>query len=275
MDLKDKKNRIELEKFRDKTLNNLKTHITDGMDSSKSGDYKRSALICYWLKDYVRYLDFEKNFTPKKMKKYKRGDIIKVNFGFNVGSEHGGLHYAIVIDNNNSTNSGVVTVIPMKSKDSDKKEIYYKDVDLGTGIFEKMKLKLNTVQDSISQELETTRDHLEDLYALKQTLDDSSLYDIDGPLVADYIEKVKILEQRVEQLKETEFLAKEMQKEIGRMKSGSIAIVEQITTVSKMRIFDPKTSHDVLADIRLSSAELDEIDRKIVDLFVKSEQQNN
>ena len=42
------------------------------------------------------------------------------------------------------------------------------------------------------------------------------------------------------------------EKEISKMKKGSIALVSQITTISKQRIYDPKTSSDILANLRVS-----------------------
>lgn len=51
------------------------------------------------------------------------------------------------------------------------------------------------------------------------------------------------------------------------MKKGSIAIVNQITTVSKMRIYDPKTSSGVLAGITLSQEQMNKINDKIKELY--------
>ena len=51
------------------------------------------------------------------------------------------------------------------------------------------------------------------------------------------------------------------------MKKGSIALVNQITTVSKIRIYDPKTDHDILSNIRLSDEKLDLIDQEIAKKF--------
>ena len=42
----------------------------------------------------------------------------------------------------------------------------------------------------------------------------------------------------------------------------------QITTVSKIRIYDPKTSYDVLHGIRLSNEKLDLIDEAIKNLYI-------
>ena len=53
------------------------------------------------------------------------------------------------------------------------------------------------------------------------------------------------------------------------MKKGSIALISQITTISKQRIYDPKTSTDILANLRVSNTTLDLIDEKIKELFIK------
>ena len=46
--------------------------------------------------------------------------------------------------------------------------------------------------------------------------------------------------------------------EISRMKEGSIALVNQITTISKMRIFDPRNIRGVLSGVSLSEENMDE-----------------
>ena len=76
--------------------------MLEGFINDPSGQrLKKANLLSYWIKDYVRMLSFEETFDPKKNIAYKRGDIVKLNFGFNIGSEYGGLHYAIVINNKN------------------------------------------------------------------------------------------------------------------------------------------------------------------------------
>lgn len=51
------------------------------------------------------------------------------------------------------------------------------------------------------------------------------------------------------------------------MNNGSIALVSQITTISKLRIYTPKTNYDALANIKLSNKSLDEIDKKLKELY--------
>ena len=52
------------------------------------------------------------------------------------------------------------------------------------------------------------------------------------------------------------------------MKKGSIALVGQITTVSKIRIYNPLHPIDVLSNIKVSPALLDLIDDKIREMYI-------
>lgn len=79
----------------------------------------------------------------------------------------------------------------------------------------------------------------------------------------DIIEKVQQLMQKLHYLKK-------MQEELSKMKAGSVALVHQITTISKQRIYDPKNSNDILAKIKLSDSTMDTIDKKIQELFTKN-----
>ena len=98
--------------------------MTDYLDNclaiDDSSNVKKVNLISYWQKDYINYIKNERDFNPINLKTYERGDIIKVNLGFNIGSELGGLHYCVVIDKKNNRNSPVVTVIPLSSRKKEK-----------------------------------------------------------------------------------------------------------------------------------------------------------
>ena len=48
-------------------------------------EYKKSDILAYWINDFANYHDDEIFFDSTKLKRYKRGDIIKANLGFNVG----------------------------------------------------------------------------------------------------------------------------------------------------------------------------------------------
>lgn len=183
---------------------------------------KKANLISYWIKDYTKYLDIEDKYKNITFKKYKRGDIIKANLGFNIGNEHGGLHYCIVLNKNDSIYGKILNVIPLTSK-KDNKSVHPLNVDLGNELYEKIENTLNYLVN-----MPITETQGPSLYTVGKLLD-----------------------------------------EISSIKSGSIALVNQITTISKIRIYDPKSKFDVLHNIRLSFENLDAIDTKIRELFIK------
>lgn len=76
------------------------------------------------------------------------------------------------------------------------------------------------------------------------------------------IENTKQLTQKLNYLQK-------IKDELLRMKDGSVALIHQITTISKQRIYDPKNSTDILARIRLSDQTLNSIDDKIIKMYTK------
>lgn len=242
---------------------------------------KKANLISYWIKDYVKMINFEESFNPAKNIAYKRGNIVKLNFGFNIGAEYGGLHYGIVLDNHNAHNSPVVTVIPLTSK-KDAKDLHQNSVDLGNELYKSLKLKYDTISKTLKEEQEK----------LAAT---NTAFEILIKMVNDSLEKYKSCEKNVEKEQElsnaeeclnaakkfTEFweekkLHNQSQQEylgkigleISRMKEGSIALVNQVTTISKMRIFDPRNLKGVLSGISLSEENMEKINQKLQDLYV-------
>ena len=138
----------EISKAKQDAIKYLSKYL-DELEKGDDRDHKRISLLSYWMKDYTGYLSREKDFQPHKLPRYKRGDIIKVNLGYNVGSEEGGLHYAVVVDMKNDLNSPVITIIPLTSIKDIEKKINYKDVLLGDEIYQKLKLKGDVVADKI------------------------------------------------------------------------------------------------------------------------------
>lgn len=262
-----------------KSLNKLlERFINDSSDKH----LKKANLISYWIKDYANFINFEEAFNPTKNIAYKRGNVVKLNFGFNVGSEYGGLHYGIVLDNKNDHNSPVLTVIPLTSiKNS--KDIHTNSVDLGNDIYRLLKLKYDTISKTLKEEREEITQMTGMLNALvhlaQSSLDEvkkcetgsddyqKKLNDADSYLKA--ADKLKEMwhEKEKHNSIEQEYLDK-IGEEISRMKQGSIALVNQITTISKMRIFDPRNLKGVLTGVSLSEESMEKINQKVKELYV-------
>lgn len=274
-----KDNVIQNKKEAIKSLNRM----LEGFINHPTGDYlKKANLLSYWIKDYTRMIEFEEEFNPTRNIAYKRGNIVKIQFGFNIGSEYGGLHYGVVLDNKNAHNSPVVTVIPLTST-KESRGIHSNSVDLGNDIYRLLKLKYDTIDKSLKgeqrdidevlslfnsmvtsvkksleeleqcdrnseefhQKLLIARNHFTTLKKLQSTWNEKSQHNKDQ---RDYLEKIGL--------------------EISRMKEGSVALVNQITTISKMRIFDPRNLKGVLAGISLSEENMEKINQKVKELYI-------
>lgn len=164
---------------------------------------KTAPLLAYWLRDYVRFL--RKEGEARIYKRFQRGDIVKVHLGYRVGSEEGGLHYAVVVSSTDSVKSPTLVVIPLTSVKSQKRveRLRYSEVFLGDELWQKM-------------------------YEKSQVSPNNAL-----------------------------------SKELEKMKLGSIALVNQIVTISKLRIYSLKRDASALNGIRFSTKTMQQIDEKM------------
>lgn len=227
------------ESLRDTALDSLKKYM-DSMPPSKGKK------LAYWVQDYTRFLKHEETFKPQKYVRYKRGAVIKAHLGYRIGSEQGGLHYAIVIENDNSIYNPTLTIIPLTSvKDGfELSKLHHSQVYLGDEIY-------STINTHLNNEISSAQERLDEL-KVKLDEEDTPKEDLRAELTSIY-EQIKYCQK--------------LRAEVDKMKIGSIALVGQITTISKIRIYDPKYPSDALSKIRVSNATLDLLDKKINELF--------
>lgn len=225
---------------------------------------KKANLLSYWLENFSDYIKEEANFNPKELISYKRGDVVKVNFGFNVGSEHGGLHYAIVLDNNNLHSSPVVTVVPLSSGSAD--TTYQRDVFLGQELYIKMHAKNKSLLDNARKKYNENNDIM---LALNKTIQEAEKTGMTREQSQNIDEVLSNLRKRQEEVNKDIYLLEKLSREISHMKQGSIALMEQITTISKMRIYVPKKSSDTLFGISFSAEAMEKINSQLANLYIK------
>ena len=254
----------ELIKHKKSAIKKVNNVLEVFLNSHNPKHKKKADLISYWLESYSQYLLNEEKFDYTTIPRYKRGDIISVNFGFNVGSEHGGLHYAIVLDNDNRQSSPVITVIPLSS--GKEVDTYERDVYLGNELYEKLNAKYNKLNAQINEDLNNLCKTISVLAKSADTLAEDS----EADLQKDVEELLAELRVRVETLNREKAMLKTYEKKLLKLKEGSIALMEQITTISKMRIYEPKNSSDLLYDIKFSDGAMDKINVQLKKLFVYS-----
>lgn len=235
----------ELESLIKKCIDNLNSFMNDlSSDDENKQNKKRAMLLAYWIIGYVRMLKSEKTFDSKKLLYYKRGDIVSVDFGYRIGSEFGGRHFAVVIDNYNSRNSGILTVVPLTSKKSNYKESCF-NFELKVGLHELHHQKFNIV-------LEECKSALSELINKSENPEEST---------SDIATKISNVSKRIDE-------ARMLKAETDSLKSGTIVEVGQIITISKIRILNPKQSSDSLYKIHLSNEDLDMLNEKIKYLYI-------
>lgn len=229
------KNKIIIHK--DTALQKLNTLLGKYIDDPFS--MSKADKLSFWIEDFCRLIEFEDEFQPSYLKKYERGDVIKVNLGYNIGNEEGGLHYGVVLDKSNSMYSGIITIIPLTSDKG--KELHFSEVNLGNEIFVNFRKKYDKLKLKISKQINdiitTNKDNM-DLNKLEKATQD-----------------IKLL--------------KKIDDELNKMKKGSIALVSQITTISKQKIYDPQKTGDILSGLKISDNSLDLINNKMKQLFIK------
>lgn len=194
----------ELIKHKAEALDKLNNYIDFLISSEDEKICSKADKLSYWLKDYTKFLSYEQDFKPKSLRRYKRGEIIKVHLGYNIGSEEGGLHYCVVLDKKNSIYSPVITVVPLNSlkPGTDISNLRNGEVYLGNELFTNLNSKVSTCNKKVSDELK----HL--MEKLKEVKEDKPSY-------ADNIEEIK---SRIKMVTDNQKLLDRMRAEVFKMK---------------------------------------------------------
>lgn len=220
-------------------------------ESQRTKMKKRAMLIGYWINTYVKYIRGEDSFSPESVYKLKRGTVVRVEFGYRIGRELGGRHYAMVVDANNSIHRNTVTVVPLGSlKDGASKDKY--SVILLDGVFGAVTKKV----DAAIKEAERTEKEAD---SMNEKIEE--VCEEDKPAIR------MVQRQKYQIAKELRASAKKWQDEINHLEQGTVAKVDQITTVSKMRISQPLNKEHPIYGIRLTPQDMNMIDEKLNKLF--------
>lgn len=204
--------------------------------SPNESNKKRSMLLGYWIKKYTSLIKREVHFMPRSLPRYKRGQILSVDFGFRVGKELGGQHFAVVLDSKNDLGSSVVTVVPLMSYKSTFKENRFTTL-LPDGVYIALDSKLQKL--------------IQQAHELLMSED-----------------KPDISSTKKEMARPILSMAQNTLDELKHLKAGTVANSCQITTVSKMRITRPLNTSDAMYNVRLSSADMDKIYAQLRDLYI-------
>lgn len=245
MDFKKPENILDFIKFQKSILKKYKNFIK----STLVVNYKKAAIFVYWLNDYIEYIKAEETFKPNMNITYKRGQIVFVNFGYRIGNELGGNHYAVVLDTKNSKNSKTLTVIPLKSKkerETPYSKIYHVSLEkcVKTLLYQKA--------------FEIKKENYKRALILSNKIHEIGIEKADNDA---QIKKDLAL------LKRNNRIAQNVIDYTNKLKNESIADIGQIITISKQRINHPCKTTDVLTNVILPSEYMDAIEAKAKQLY--------
>ena len=112
----------------------------------KNSGHEKFKNLDKWLKKESNIFQKEITYVPTNFMKYKKGTIVKVDFGLNIGAELSNVHFAITMDNNDNIYKETISVIPLTSKPGKNK------TDLGSLIFDEFINKMNKEIKTINNE---------------------------------------------------------------------------------------------------------------------------
>ncbi len=264
----DKENVIKNKKHVINRLNNF-------IETLVSNDLKKANNFTKNMEKYITMLYRERKFIPSKNIAYKRGDVIRVDFGYNVGCELGGPHYAVVLNNYGSQKSSTLNVVPLSSKKD--KPVHKSNVDIGEDLYQKIDEKRLELINQITPTLLSLREDAIVKYLASRMLTSDTAQFILNLASEDDLYELKslfneadnIMLQKAQNIEDPLLEFGDVFWELENMKHGSVALVSQIKTISKIRICDPKCTRDILYGISLSNESMSLIDAKIKEQFCR------
>lgn len=183
-----------------------------------------------WLENTSYYYEKEANgHNPKRYYFFKRGTVIRVNFGVNLGSEFSNIHFAIVLDKHDAPQKRTLTVLPLTSKQKSNR------FSLGSEIFN----QTTTLLGGMKQGLKKLMAECITNQNLKSSLNINK--------------EIKELDAVV--------------KLYDRYNKKSFVRLSDITTISKLRI-ERLNKYDPSGKIRLSNEQMAQISHELMKLYL-------
>ncbi|WP_276789742.1 hypothetical protein [Veillonella magna] len=233
-----------------------------------------------WLSTFYIYAANE-NMPKNKRYEYTvsnitRGKILAVEFGYGVQSEFRNFHYCVALHDSPKKNPKV-TVVPITSKK------HPHQIPIGYELADRLE---NIVRDYEHSHFWQPYRDLAKKYAnfpdIQFTFPAVGSYGSVFPTCTAHIEKLKAqilaiqnnklspLITELDKILKSLILFDQFYKASPNLQKYSYLRVEDITTISKARIINPKNTNHPLYKLRLSNESLDKLDKEIIRRFTLS-----
>ncbi|MFW3577799.1 type II toxin-antitoxin system PemK/MazF family toxin [Vagococcus fluvialis] len=250
--------------------------------SESMSNYYKFKYLPQWLNSKGKYFqrerrEFEQNKNLNFMT-FKRSSLVYVDFGVNVGYELSGHHFAIILNKKDNPKNGVLSVIPISSK---QKNNY---VPVGSVIedaaisiiveraavtFEKLLtvIHLSAEKKIVNLDiLEKENDFLFEL-AIKNKMDEQTLRQNEKKYKL-YFSDIDSLNMHMEKIQKEIESYEKIKTIYSKYNKNSFAMANNIQTISKRRI-KRLDNLDLSGELRVPSYVMEEIDKTIISSFTK------
>ena len=181
---------------------------------------------------------------------YRRGTVVLVDFGLNVGAELTGPHFGIVINKKDNPVSAKVTVVPLTSKEGTF------NIPLPTGLTRVLGQWYAFTGLKHSHDFQPiTPDTMFDLFAVIEEKRKNN---------GQSITEQKMLKSYDQYREETKLIKSELEKQLADLEKISYFKIDNVATISKYRIRKPRHKFDALGRMTLPPEDMDLIDHQIV-----------
>ncbi|MGZ9788869.1 type II toxin-antitoxin system PemK/MazF family toxin [Staphylococcus hominis] len=257
--------------------------ITTKLINIYSGANNNNRKIRYlpeWLDFYTTQLLEENKNNARSYPTYRRGTIVYVNLGSNIGNEFSGNHFCVVLDKKDNPKKSTLTVVPLSSKNSK----HY--IHLTSSIFDitlnELGKKIREIEEEVDNIRITSKQALkkyQNYFELK--IDENTLLLKYKYLTTTYLDQ-QFKKYKVLMNEKTDYFLNKISKLEKRINNillvrkvfdrhknkKSYANVSAITTISKKRI-QKINNEDPTGKIQINDNDLKEIEKQILIRFIK------
>lgn len=234
---------------------------------SVSINNKKFQILPKWL-DTVSYRynkEFNNDF-PSSLAHFKRGAVVRADFGVNMGSEFCGIHFAIVLNKHDNYRNRTLTVLPLTSHDKNGR------FPLGAEIFNQTTQMINLQITNFRTRLNKLSEEADEAAKMAKSLNyPTSHPSTNNDQTDDSINKlVKMndaLNKSIDDIKKDIEQLKRVNEVYDRYNKSSYVRLNDITTISKYRLRHIN-KYDPSGKILLTSKQMSDISLLIQKLYL-------
>lgn len=216
--------------------------------------FQKSDKLLYEIENFDRYKH-----------SFKRGEIVRVDFGVNLGREFSQVHLAIIISKQDTKFDDLVAVIPLTSKEHEKKTVSLGELvieNLITNIYKEL-TKTDDELKKIQSKTIRADELIKRIFANKNSKEPKD----NSNEIAECSLIINENQERLSELTDKEDKLKQIVDFYNNYKTVSHACYSQIKVISKSRISKPINEYDITNGTICSKEIMDIIDREVIRFY--------